>query len=77
MFSYTHVSGQHVYIGEDARCQILGCSLPGALSAWLQEELLVQRRRESNTSSTGKLAAVDPAMYSEGDPDHDKPTTKP
>lgn len=54
-------------IREDARCQVLRCSPPGTLSAWLQEELLVQRRQESNRSSTGKLAAVDPATYSEGD----------
>lgn len=63
-------------IGKDARCQVLGCLPPGTLSAWLQE-LLVQRRQESNRSSIGKLAAVDPATYSEGDPDHDKPVTKP
>ena len=42
-------------IGEDARCQILGYSPPGALSAWLQEELLVQRRRESEVQQANML----------------------
>lgn len=64
-------------IGEDAVSQILGCSPPGVLSARLQEEVLVQWRRESNRSPTGKPAAADPATYSEGDTDHDEHMTKP
>lgn len=75
MFSYTCVSGQHVYRRR--------CSLSNSRMFATRCIVCLAARRTPGTkearirSSTGKLAAVDPATYSEGDPDHDKPTTKP